>query len=49
MYGVAQVPVSPEFPQGQVVTPLEGISDAEVKPGEKLKDILKASVVIIKK
>ena len=45
VYGVAQLAISPEFPQGQVITPLEKISDTEIKPGDELKDILRHSII----
>jgi hypothetical protein len=45
IYGVAQVAISSEFPQGQVISPLETISEIEIKPGDELKRILRHSII----
>ncbi|OGZ71293.1 MAG: hypothetical protein A2998_00145 [Candidatus Staskawiczbacteria bacterium RIFCSPLOWO2_01_FULL_37_25b] len=46
LYNVVRLPISKEFPQGQIIMPLESVSQNEIKPGDKLKDILKTSVVV---
>ena len=46
LYNVVRLPVSKEFPQGQIIAPLENISQREVKPGDRLKDILRESVIV---
>ena len=46
IYNVAGLPVSEEFPQGQVVVPLEGISDEPVEVGQHLKQILGSCIVL---
>lgn len=45
LYNVVRLPISKEFPQGQIIMPLESISQEELKPGDNLKDVLRTSVV----
>lgn len=45
IYNVARIPISAEFPQGQVVTPLEKLSSKEIKAGDNLQDVLRHSIV----
>jgi len=45
LYNIAQIPVSADFPQGQIVMPLEKISDKPIARGDSLKDVLRESVV----
>lgn len=45
IYNVAQVPISEEFPQGQIVVPIKELSDETVKVGQHLKEILSTSII----
>lgn len=45
VYNVAQVLISEEFPQGQVVVPIRELSDTPVKIGQHLKEILSSGII----
>ena len=45
LYNLVQLPISKDFPQGQIVAPLEKISDTEIKEGDLLKNVLQESIV----
>lgn len=45
LYNVFDVPISEKFPQGQIIMPIEKVSDQEIKKGDYLPDIMKRTVV----
>lgn len=47
LYSVVQVPVSKEFPQGQIFVPFEEFDDDDVKIGDSLADIVRHKVPIM--
>lgn len=46
LYNVVQVPISEQYPQGQILTPIERIASKEIKIGDSLLDILKAGIIV---
>jgi len=46
IYNVAGIPTSEEFPQGQVVVPLEGVSDEPIEVGQHLKQVLGSCIIV---
>ena len=45
LFNLFVVPISKEYPQGVIITPLEKITDEPVKPGQKLKEVLRRSII----
>lgn len=45
LYNLVQLPISRDFPQGQIVVPLEKISDTEIKEGDALNNVLRENIV----
>src|SRR3989338_7169961 len=45
LFNLFVVPISKEFPQGVIITPLEQITDEPVKPGDELREVMRRSVV----
>ena len=46
IYGVAEIAISKDYPQGIIIAPLEKISGIEIKVGDKLKNVLSHSIII---
>ena len=45
LYGMVVVPISKEFPQGQIIMPLHEISNLPIKSGDSMKEILTRAIV----
>lgn len=45
LFNLFVVPISEEYPQGVIITPLEKITDEPVKEGDSLKEVMRRSVV----
>lgn len=45
LYNVVQIPISEDYPQGQIVIPLEKFSDEPINREDQLEDILRGCVV----
>lgn len=45
IYNNVQIPVSENYPQGQIVVPLEKISDKPIIKGDSLKTVLRECIV----
>lgn len=48
LYGFVVVPISQEFPQGQIIMPLHEISDLPIEKGNDMREVLTRSVVATK-
>ncbi|MEN9921643.1 MAG: hypothetical protein RLZZ517_621 [Candidatus Parcubacteria bacterium] len=44
LYGMVVVPISKEFPQGQIIMPLHEISDRPIKVGDNMKEVLTRAI-----
>lgn len=45
LFNLFVIPISREYPQGVIITPLEKISDDPVKSGDELREVMRRSVV----
>lgn len=45
LFNVFVVPISKEYPQGTMVIPLEQVADKPIKKGDRLKEVMRRSVV----
>lgn len=45
LYNIVQVGISEEYPQGQYVIPIDTLASDRIEPGQRLKDVLRRSVV----